>query len=481
VKPGAVSWNSAISNARSAHEALQHADGERQRQSYAGDDGQVRKARRRFADQLLAYDDVRTFAVRVPSVPFSAQLDKCLGPLVRKPGRAQALAPHLLTHDLAPDGIVRRQDRATCPACGARASTWLARYRGPDHVERTRSFTRKVDAERFLVSQRTKIDRGEWVDPEAGRVTLDDWAGEWLADARSSLKPKTAASYESLLRSRILPELGRIRLAELTPSIVQAWINGMDVSASRVRQAHIVLALMLKAAVRDGRIARNVAVGTRLPRIERREAPYLAPEVVDQIAAAMPEPYDLFITILGTLGPRFGEGAALRRRSVDLLRRRLLIAELLAETGGQLTFGLTKTHAQRAVPLPRSIAQRLSDHLEALPADPEALLFTSPRGAPLRYSNFRTEVWQPTLERLKLPRVGLHVLRHSAAARMIAAGASPKAVQTILGHGSAAFTLTVYGHLFDADLDALADALDVSNAGPVRDQRGATVRAIEEK
>jgi integrase len=43
---------------------------------------------------------------------------------------------------------------------------------------------------------------------------------------------------------------------------------------------------------------------------------------------------------------------------------------------------------------------------------------------------------------------------------MISAGASPKAVQSIMGHRSAAFTQTVYGHMFDADLDALAARLD---------------------
>ncbi len=52
------------------------------------------------------------------------------------------------------------------------------------------------------------------------------------------------------------------------------------------------------------------------------------------------------------------------------------------------------------------------------------------------------------------------MLRHSAAAALISAGASPKAVQTLLGRASAAFTLTVYGHMFDEDLDALAVALD---------------------
>lgn len=68
--------------------------------------------------------------------------------------------------------------------------------------------------------------------------------------------------------------------------------------------------------------------------------------------------------------------------------------------------------------------------------------------------------------------VGVHVLRHSAAARMIGAGASPKTVQTVLGHGSAAFTLTVYAHLFDADLDALAAALDATATGHGRDTDG---------
>jgi integrase len=68
-------------------------------------------------------------------------------------------------------------------------------------------------------------------------------------------------------------------------------------------------------------------------------------------------------------------------------------------------------------------------------------------------------LWRPLLDELGLPVVGLQSLRHSAAARIIAARASPKAVQTV-GHNSAAFTLTVYAHIFDTDLDDLAVRLD---------------------
>jgi integrase len=59
---------------------------------------------------------------------------------------------------------------------------------------------------------------------------------------------------------------------------------------------------------------------------------------------------------------------------------------------------------------------------------------------------------------------------------MIRAGASTKTVQSVLGHASAAFTLTVYGHIFDADLDDLADRLELLE----RDRDGMTVEPISQ-
>ncbi len=103
------------------------------------------------------------------------------------------------------------------------------------------------------------------------------------------------------------------------------------------------------------------------------------------------------------------------------------------------------------------------------------MLFTGPKGGPLRYRYFYMKLWRPALERLGLPPAGLHTLRHSAAARMISMGASPKAVQSIMGHRSAASTLTVYGHMFDADLDELAAKLDLPAASP----RPADLRAVD--
>jgi len=235
-----------------------------------------------------------------------------------------------------------------------------------------------------------------------------------------------------------------------------------DLSPSRIRQAHVVLRLVLDNAVRDGFLGRNPAVGVKLPRLEHREAPYFEPQVVDAIADAVGAPYDLLVSVLGICGLRWVEAAALRHRHVDMLRRRLLVEESLAEISARLIFGPTKSHTRRSVPVSPRVMATLGAALEAKGRD--ELVFTAPKGGALRYQNFLARVWHPVLTELGLPVVGVHVLRHSAAARIVGAGGSAKTLQTVLGHRSAAFSLTVYGHLFDADLDALADRLDFATA-----------------
>jgi integrase len=363
-------------------------------------------------------------------------------------------------------GYVRGRVRA-CPGCGGNARiSWVARWIDADGVERSQSFARRPDAERHLANVETAKATGSYVDPRRGRRPLAEIVEGWYASAAPSLKPKTRASYRGLIDVRILPYLGRRQVASLAPSDIQRWVNELTaegLSSSRVRQAHIVLGMALDAAVHDGTVARNPArrSGVRLPKLERRQPVFLEPEVTERIAAACPQPYDLLVRLLGTTGLRWGEAVALRRRSVDLLGRRLLISESLAEVGGELTFGSTKSQAERVVPLTASVAAALEAHLDdRVRSDPRALVFMSPKGQALRYANFRREVWAPALRAAKVPKVGLHVLRHSAASAMIRAGASPKALQTILGHQSAGFTLSVYGHVFEQDVAALAERLE---------------------
>jgi integrase len=87
-------------------------------------------------------------------------------------------------------------------------------------------------------------------------------------------------------------------------------------------------------------------------------------------------------------------------------------------------------------------------------------VFTAPKGGVLRVGNFRRGFFDRAATSVELEGLTPHELRHTAASLAIAAGASVKGVQAMLGHASATLTLDRYGHLFADDLDAVADRIE---------------------
>lgn len=103
---------------------------------------------------------------------------------------------------------------------------WRARYRDPAGREHARHFRRKIDAERWLVSVENAKNRGEWIDPALSRITLGDWARQWIK-AQAQLKPSTRDRYERILEVQILPEWERVRLSAITHADVVGWIAAL--------------------------------------------------------------------------------------------------------------------------------------------------------------------------------------------------------------------------------------------------------------
>lgn len=343
-----------------------------------------------------------------------------------------------------------------------RPKPWRARFHGPDGRQRSKSFTRKVDAERWLRTELGKLDKGEWLDPKAGRITVAEWSETWLRGL--TLKPKTRAGYESVLRSRLLPWFGDYQLRQVTPAAVREWMAAMatEVGPARVRQARSLLHQMLEVAVADQLIARNPTARVKAPTVRPRRQLFLTAQQVSRLADACDDRQSgtgVMVRVLAYTGLRWGEAVALRRSVINLDRRRIRVRESATEVAGNLEWGSPKTHETRTVILPGFLADRLAAHVQGM--SPDDLVFTAPRGGPLRTSNFRRDVWAKACERSDMP-TGLlvHDLRDTAASLAISAGASIKAVQRMLGHASAKMTLDTYGSLFEEDLEDLADRLN---------------------
>jgi hypothetical protein len=96
-----------------------------------------------------------------------------------------------------------------------RGNSWRARYRGPDRRDRSKSFRRKSDAERWLAQQQSLMVQGDWTDPALGRITFGEYALAWV-ESRADLKPKTRHQYQWLLRLHLLPAWRKVPLAKVT-------------------------------------------------------------------------------------------------------------------------------------------------------------------------------------------------------------------------------------------------------------------------
>jgi integrase len=337
---------------------------------------------------------------------------------------------------------------------------YRARYRDASGQQHEKRCKRRVDAQAWLDAATASIVAGSHVAPRAGRTTVGEVATRWREIHLGHLKPSTVTRYEGLLRLQVLPTWETRRLEDVRTADVRKWVANLHasgLSASSVRAAYRVLSLVLDLAVEDNRLPRNPAAGVKLPRAHRDEPRFLSRDQLETLARAAGEDGDV-VRFLAATGLRFGEMVGLKVGRVDLLRRRVTVAEAVTQVGGVLRPGTPKTHQRREVAIPRHLVEALARRCEGKNADD--YVFTSPQGGPIRLDNWRRRVFNPAVRVAGLGGVSPHDLRHTAASLAVASGAHVKAVQKMLGHASAAMTLDVYSGLFEDDLERLADHMD---------------------
>jgi integrase len=354
--------------------------------------------------------------------------------------------------------------------------SYRARYRDPAGRERSKSFSRKVDAERWLTEVEHAKTRGSWTDPALGRVRFADWLAAWWATT-TNLRPTTRARDETLLRLYAIPRFGDMPLAAISQLEVRAWVADLSArgfAPATVTKAYQLLGKVMAAAVDAGYLAQTPCRKVPLPKVEREEMRFLTPTEIVTLAEAIRPTYRALVFVGAYGGLRIGELAGLRRGRVDLLRGTVSVAEVITEVSGRLHFGPPKTRAsRRTVGLPRFVMRELEGHLAGNTA-PDDRVFTAPQGGTLRIVAFRKRIWRPATEAAGLAGLRIHDLRHTAVALWIAAGASPKEVAARAGHTSVSFTLDRYGHLYPEADTRLRDRLDALHAS-ARPPEGAVV------
>jgi len=340
---------------------------------------------------------------------------------------------------------------------------WRARYRGPDGRERSQTFDRKVDAERWLAQVETDKARGQWVDPAGGRITFGSWFAEWMATT-TDLRSNTRQLYEYLGRRYLVPAFGAMELAKVTAIDIRRWLAGMrrtSLSANTVAKAYRLLSRLMTTAADEGLIGRSPCVIKGAGTEHLPEMKFATVGQVGELADAVGPRYRALVLLAAFGGLRWGELAGLRRRRVDLLHRTVAVAEILTEVNGKLDIGPPKTDAgRRTVVLSAFLVDELATHMaQRGEAGPEGLVFPAPIGGPMRRSNFRRRTWEPATRRVGVPGLRFHDLRHSAGTLSAVAGATTKELMARMGHSSPRAAL-IYQHATTERDGAIADALD---------------------
>jgi integrase len=345
------------------------------------------------------------------------------------------------------------------------SGSWQARYKGPDGIDRPapQTFARKVDAEKWLVKTEAEIDGDLWLNPDAGKVAFADYALAWI-DERPNLRPTTLAVYRYVLDRHLVPFFGNRPVAAIREAHVRRWrkyLLDAGASATSTAKAYRLLKAILNTAIDDGLIRRNPCriKGAGLDRSPERSV--LTLHQVATLADAIGPRYRalILVAVFGSL--RWGELAALRRCDIDLRARTIRIERSLTELpGGGYLYGPPKSEAgKRRIAFPAHIATDLKRHLADFVAPgSDALVFTSPTGAPLRHGNFRRRTWLPALAKTGVTELHFHDLRHTGNDLTAATGATLREMVDRMGHISPRAAL-IYMHGNDSRQRKIADSL----------------------
>lgn len=320
-----------------------------------------------------------------------------------------------------------------------------------DHAgqRRSRQFTNKRDAMKFLSEVEIAKDTGRLQLVGADRETLSTMGGKHFAAIRGDLATVTRRNYAGTWNRHISTHpIAGTPLRSITPQTVEdfkADLRVAGVGESSIRTCLALVQAVLGRAAREGIIAFNPAAAVKKPSAKRiATVDPITPDAVEKIRRNLPGTDALMVSVLAYAGLRPGEARALDWTHIGANTIRVVRA---VDPDG--TIKTTKTGQTRSV--------RLIDALQAdlaAAAKPSGFIFARADGKPWTetdWRNWRKRKFMPSTEKAGVGISRPYDLRHSIASLWLREGISAVQVAAWLGH-SPTMLLSTYAHVV-ADLD----------------------------
>lgn len=281
-------------------------------------------------------------------------------------------------------------------------------------------------------------------------------AGElWLAEVKRTRVGSTWDRYRGRLHNGVLPDLGELRLSEITPSRVDSYLRELErtLAPNTVRGYRNIVSGVLGYAVRMDALSKNPADGAgrvrggnvrdtkRALTPDERQRLLLALDT-DRRAGDADVP-DVIRYLMGT-GVRLSEALGLRWFRVDLQEGVSVHGDgLVRETGrGPVLHEPKSLSGFRILPLPDFVTQMLHMRYPGEGHD-EYPVFGYETGQWRCPNNYHHAI-RNACDRAGFGWVTSHVMRHTAATILDQHHLSPREISGYIGHANPAFTQRVY-------------------------------------
>lgn len=282
---------------------------------------------------------------------------------------------------------------------------------------------------------------------------------EWLEHNKIHLKGSTINKYSYLITTHISPELGNIKIADISSSKINLFLdnklkNGRKdgrggLSPSYVKTLAIIIESALDFAIEEG-VYNTPKNSINKPRSQKKDITFLSSEDIKKIENISDDKKDLVwlgIYLALHTGMRIGEICALSWSDIDFKEKVIHINHTLTrvlDIGNKtkVIIDSPKTESSRRdIPICSMLDTFLFDEYTRRKSDfvvSENHTFVDTRTFEYRYKRF--------LEKNDIQVINFHSLRHTFATRCVQAGVDIKSLSEILGHANVSMTLNTYVH-----------------------------------
>ena len=344
-------------------------------------------------------------------------------------------------------------------------NTWKVYYRFTDwqgkvHQSTKRGFKTKREALAWEREQLYKVESD--LD-----MTFESFIDTYTADMKNRLKENTWHTKEHIIRTKLLPYFGKLKMSSITPQQIVRWQNelinyrdkdGAPYSPVYLKSIQNQISAIFNHAVRYYNLKENPCkkAGSMGKKKNREMAFWTKEEYLQFIDAMMDKPLSFYaFEMLYWCGIREGELLALTPADFDPDKRTVTINKTFQHTGGKDIITPPKTEkSNRTITMPRFLADEMQEYLKM-----QYDIGLDDRMFPVTKSYLYREM-QRGCQETGVKRIRIHDLRHSHISLLIDQGFSAVAIADRVGHESIDITYN-YAHLFPSKQAEMADKLDM--------------------